>query len=156
MSNQTNGFTGSIPEDLARFLSLKVLKLGGNKLAGTIPSSIGKMVSGVLKRLDLSNNYLNGRIPSEVGQLWGASILLGGNLFHNSSEAAPLSLCTMRFVEEFDLANDTTMCPSERNALSTFMIRPREQSGQIEPIGRMNIQATVIGKESLAIVAQIR
>ena len=78
------------------------------------------MSAGVLKRLDLSNNALNGRIPSEVGQLRGASILLEGNQFYNSTEAAPLSLCTLRFVEDFDLANDIRMCPIERNALSDF------------------------------------
>ena len=76
------------------------------------------MSAGVLKRLDLSNNALNGRIPSEVGQLRGASILLEGNQFYNSTEAAPLSLCTLRFVEDFDLANDIRLCPIERNALS--------------------------------------
>ena len=73
-----------------------------------------------MKRLDFTNNSLNGRIPSQIGQLLGASILLEGNLFSNSSEAAPLSLCTLRAVDYFDLANDITLCPIERNALSDF------------------------------------
>ena len=59
-------------------------------------------------------------IPSEIGELKGASILLGGNLYYDSSEAAPLSLCLLRNVEVFDLAYDTTLCPIERNALSDF------------------------------------
>ena len=46
--------------------------------------------------------------------------LLGDNLFSNSSGAAPLSLCMLSNVEAFDLANDTTLCPIERNALSDF------------------------------------
>ena len=77
--------------------------------------------AGVLKRLDLSNNTLSGRIPSQIGELEGASILLEGNLFSNSSEAAaPLRLCTLSSVEAFDLENDTALCPIERKALSDF------------------------------------
>ncbi len=76
--------------------------------------------AGVLKRFDLSNNTLGGRIPSEIGLLQGASILLGDNIFSNSSGAAPPSLCMLSNVEAFDLANDTTLCPIERNALSDF------------------------------------
>ena len=75
--------------------------------------------SGSLKRLGLANNTLSGVIPSQIGQLRGAAVLLKGNLnlFHNSS-FAPLSLCLEREVKVFDLANDTTLCPIERNALS--------------------------------------
>ena len=76
--------------------------------------------AGVLKRLDLSNNTLSGRIPSELSQLQGASILLSNNLFSNSSETAPLRLCTLSSVKAFDLESDTTLCPMERNFLSDF------------------------------------
>ena len=77
--------------------------------------------AGSLKRLGLANNTLSGVIPSQIGQLRGAAVLLKGNLnlFHNSS-FAPLSLCLEREVKVFDLANDTTLCPIERNALSDF------------------------------------
>ena len=62
-----------------------------------------------------------GIIPSEIGQLQGASVLLEGNKFYNSSTIAPLSLCMLRCgVKEFDLASDTVLCPIERNALSNF------------------------------------
>ena len=90
-----------------------------NKMCSYL-SLVLRLFSGVLKRLDLSNNTLNGRIPSEVGQLRDASILLEGNLFYNLSETAPLSLCILHSVENFDLVNDTTLCPIERNALSEF------------------------------------
>ncbi len=85
-----------------------------------MPLVLYYLTAGILKRLDLSNNTLDGRIPSQIGQLEGASIILEGNLFSNSSEAAPLSLCTLRIVDNFDLVNDTTLCPIERNALSDF------------------------------------
>ncbi len=71
-----------------------------------------------MKSLDLSHNALTGVIPFEIGQLRAASILLEGNLFRNSSKTAPLSLCMLRGVKKFDLQNDTTLCPLERNALS--------------------------------------
>ncbi|KAK1733978.1 leucine-rich repeat domain-containing protein [Skeletonema marinoi] len=142
MSNQSIGFTGSIPQDIWRLQSLKILSLAGNKLSGIIPPAIGNMVTlneldlssnvlissipselgvlvGTLKRLGLANNRLSGIIPSQIGQLQGASVLLNGNMFRNSS-TAPLSLCLEREVEDCDLANDTTLCPIERNALSAF------------------------------------
>eukprot|EP00984_Skeletonema_dohrnii_P015654 scaffold6800_cov89-Skeletonema_dohrnii-CCMP3373.AAC.2 len=140
--NQKNGFTGSIPKDLWRFQSLKVLNLASNKIEGPIPPDIGKMtaleefnlsnnrlvnaipselgqLAGALKRIDLANNDLSETIPSQLGQLQGASVLLRGNRFEDSS-TAPLSLCTLRSVKEFDLANDTELCPVERNTLSDF------------------------------------
>ena len=60
-----------------------------------------------MKRLDLSYNTLSGVIPSEIGQFLGASVLMRGNDFNNSS-TAPLSLCLLRSVNDFDLANDNT------------------------------------------------
>jgi len=73
-----------------------------------------------LKRLDLSNNALTGVIPYQIGQLQGASVLLKDNRFQNTSTIAPLGLCLEREVKEFDLADDTVLCPSERNVLSDF------------------------------------
>jgi hypothetical protein len=77
-----------------------------------------------LKRLVLSNNMFSGTIPSEIGQLQGASVYLKDNRFYNSSAtapaSAPLSLCMLNSVKEFDLENETTLCPPERNALSSF------------------------------------
>jgi len=71
MSNQdeTNGFTGSIPEDIWRSLSLKKLNLAGNRLTGTIPSLIGNLA--VLEVFDLSNNLLESSLPPELGMLEG-------------------------------------------------------------------------------------
>ncbi len=47
-------------------------------------------------------------------------MFLKDNRFYNSSASAPLSLCMEREVKEFDRADDTTLCPPERNALSDF------------------------------------
>ena len=76
------------------------------------------LFTGSLKHLDLSNNKLTGVIPSQLGQLQGASVLLKSNDFDDKT--APLSLCMLLSVNEFDLANQTAFCPLERNALSDF------------------------------------
>jgi len=49
-------------------------------------------------------------------------VFLKDNRFYNSSATAPapLSLCLKRKVKEFDLVDDNTLCPIERNALSDF------------------------------------
>ncbi len=69
LSNQKIGFTGSIPEDLVSFQSLKILNLSGNELKATIPPSIGNIA--LLEVLDLSNNRLTSMIPPELGLLEG-------------------------------------------------------------------------------------
>jgi len=45
-------------------------------------------------------------------------VFLKDNRFQNTSTTAPLNLCLEREVNEFDLADDATLCPPERNALS--------------------------------------
>jgi len=67
VSNQTKGFTGTIPEHLWVSDSLKVLNLAGSMFTGTIPSLVGKLA--VLEVFDLSNNLLEGSLPSELGML---------------------------------------------------------------------------------------
>jgi len=84
LSNQTNGFTGPIPENLWRHLSLKILNLAGSMLTGTVPSLVGNLA--VLEVLDLSSNLLKGSLPSELG-------LLGGGGEYTTWYIA-LSLCT--------------------------------------------------------------
>ena len=74
--------------------------------------------TGSLKHLDLSSNAFTGTIPFQVGQLQGASVFLKDYRFQNTSTTAPLNLCLEREVNEFDLADDATLCPPERNALS--------------------------------------
>eukprot|EP00985_Skeletonema_marinoi_P021635 scaffold13377_cov117-Skeletonema_marinoi.AAC.6 len=145
LSNQTKGLKGPIPEDLWRSLSLKRLNLADNRLTGNLPSLVGNLA--VLEVLDLSNNLLKGSLPSElgllgggaslkllgltnnaftgvipyqIGQLQGASVLLKENHFQNTSTTAPLNLCLEREVKEFDLADDTVLCPPDRNVLSDF------------------------------------
>eukprot|EP00984_Skeletonema_dohrnii_P033037 scaffold28410_cov172-Skeletonema_dohrnii-CCMP3373.AAC.1 len=172
VSNQKNDadFTGPIPDNVWRSLSLQMLNLADNRLTGTVPFLVGNLAvlevfdvsnnfldsslpselgmiggggeetlsyfylyimkdnvltlffrresTGSLKHLDLSSNAFTGTIPFQVGQLQGASVFLKDNRFQNTSTTAPLNLCLEREVNEFDLADDATLCPPERNALS--------------------------------------
>jgi LRR receptor-like serine/threonine-protein kinase FLS2 len=68
--DKANGFSGPIPQDIWRCLSLKILNLAGNRLTGTgIPSLVSNVA--VLEVFDLSNNLLDSSIPSELGILKG-------------------------------------------------------------------------------------
>ena len=71
LSNQKDGshFSGPIPENIWRSLSLQRLNLAGNKIVGSIPSLVSNLAA--LEEFDLSNNNLTGSIPSEFGMLEG-------------------------------------------------------------------------------------
>ena len=73
MSNQPNGFTGPIPDNIWRSLSLKVLNLADNMLTGSIPSLVGNLA--VLEVFDLTNNIIKGAIPSDLGMLDGEYVV---------------------------------------------------------------------------------
>ncbi|KAF8101674.1 hypothetical protein N665_0201s0001 [Sinapis alba] len=63
----SNKLAGTLPESLGALRNLQVLDLSSNSFTGSIPSSIGNMLS--LKRLDLSFNAMNGNIPESLGKL---------------------------------------------------------------------------------------
>ncbi|XP_078150821.1 uncharacterized protein LOC144546171 [Carex rostrata] len=61
----SNCLTGSIPVNLSRILYQ--IRLGGNQLNGTLPTSIGELSQ--LSYLELDGNNLSGEIPPEMGNL---------------------------------------------------------------------------------------
>jgi Leucine-rich repeat (LRR) protein len=61
-----NRITGPIPTEISQ-LDLDLLKLDGNELTGSIPSSLGTLSR--ISTLHLQNNKLMGLIPSELGNL---------------------------------------------------------------------------------------
>ncbi|KAK8564113.1 hypothetical protein V6N13_005673 [Hibiscus sabdariffa] len=61
-----NLILGTIPE-FTEGLSLKVLNIGSNKIAGRVPGSISNLAE--LERLDVSRNQITGTIPTSLGQL---------------------------------------------------------------------------------------
>ncbi|XP_074284123.1 receptor-like protein 14 [Silene latifolia] len=57
-----NNFSGTIPDSINSFSSLKELHLNDNKLKGEISQGIGELT--MLETLDLSSNYLEGTLTS--------------------------------------------------------------------------------------------
>ncbi|KAJ0984905.1 hypothetical protein J5N97_003261 [Dioscorea zingiberensis] len=58
-----NKFTGKIPT-LEGCVAVEVVKLSNNHLQGTIPETLGRLLS--IKKLDLSSNSLSGEVPSSL------------------------------------------------------------------------------------------
>ena len=72
------GLNGRIPAELSALDALAVLRLGDNRLAGSIPPALGALTG--LLTLVLENNALTGEIPRELGGLQAlVSLRLGGN-----------------------------------------------------------------------------
>ncbi|XVE71557.1 hypothetical protein DITRI_Ditri10aG0160800 [Diplodiscus trichospermus] len=76
--NSNRNFHGGIVEFLDRFStcqnnSLEVLYLGGNKLDGSLPESLGALKN--LQELDLNTNFFWGSIPASIGNLSSLELL---------------------------------------------------------------------------------
>ncbi|CAL4996479.1 unnamed protein product [Urochloa decumbens] len=73
-----NRLEGTIPESIGRLVSLRVLNMSNNAFAGKIPGELGSMTD--LESLDLSCNQLSGEIPQELTDLTFLGVL---NLSNN-------------------------------------------------------------------------
>jgi len=109
-----NKLDNVVPPDMSNLPQLKVLNISNNDLSGELPTELGNL-AGILEIFDVSNNVLTGTVPFELGSYNDALILLSGN--NDLWTPAPLSLC---FVPGFDLINNSTLCPLERNVLKKF------------------------------------
>ncbi|KAI3452211.1 hypothetical protein Pfo_008876 [Paulownia fortunei] len=69
----SNQIAGSLPPSIGDLVSLLVLNLSWNPFQGSIPSSIGQIKD--LKCLSLAGNNLNGSIPASLGQLYSLEVL---------------------------------------------------------------------------------
>ncbi|XP_039035916.1 receptor-like protein 9DC3 [Hibiscus syriacus] len=79
MDLSNNKFSGRIPEEVGRLISLQMINFSHNNFTGSIPSSFGNMLA--LESLDLSSNNLGGSIPSQMKNLRFLEVL---NLSHNN------------------------------------------------------------------------
>jgi Leucine-rich repeat (LRR) protein len=68
-----NRLEGTIPASLGRLVSLRLLNMSHNAFTGNIPTKLGNMAA--LESLDLSFNKLSGKIPLELTNLTFLSIL---------------------------------------------------------------------------------
>ncbi|KAK3120970.1 hypothetical protein QOZ80_8BG0644140 [Eleusine coracana subsp. coracana] len=74
----SNRLEGTIPESIGRLVSLRVLNLSHNAFLGKIPAQLGGMTE--LESLDLSCNQLSGEIPQDLTNLTFLDVL---NLSNN-------------------------------------------------------------------------
>nr|XP_051220990.1 receptor like protein 22-like [Lolium perenne] len=68
-----NSFDGTIPASLGKLISLLILNMSGNAFTGVIPPEFGGMT--LLESLDLSQNQLSGDIPEALTNLSFLGIL---------------------------------------------------------------------------------
>ncbi|XP_066320078.1 receptor like protein 22-like [Miscanthus floridulus] len=73
-----NALEGSVPMSIGNLVSLHVLNMSHNAFTGEIPPQLGSIIA--LESLDLSSNMLSGEIPQELTDLTFLSIL---NLSNN-------------------------------------------------------------------------
>ncbi|CAL4986520.1 unnamed protein product [Urochloa decumbens] len=76
-----NALEGTIPGSIGKLVSLRALNMSHNSFTGQIPRQLGGMTA--LELLDLSSNMLSGEIPEELTNLTFLSIL---NLSNNQLE----------------------------------------------------------------------
>jgi Leucine-rich repeat (LRR) protein len=62
-----NNLAGTLPSSMGRLTALQTLDLSSNHLQGSLPASLGDMASLVL--LDLDSNRLEGSLPLSLGKL---------------------------------------------------------------------------------------
>jgi hypothetical protein len=86
-----NNLAGPLPSELHQLSALKWLYLHANRLSGRIPADLGQL--GALRILCLFNNQLSGPIPAELRQLGALTMLyLFGNQQLSGQEALRLHM----------------------------------------------------------------
>ncbi|XP_028803774.1 probable LRR receptor-like serine/threonine-protein kinase At3g47570 [Neltuma alba] len=98
LSLQGNGFGGVLPESIGNFTSpLNTLLVGHNKISGSIPEEIGKLVG--LTFLDMGGNLLQGEIPVSIGKLKN----LGRTYFEKNQLSGNIPAVLGNLTKLFDL-----------------------------------------------------
>ncbi|KAL5728090.1 lysine--tRNA ligase [Ranunculus cassubicifolius] len=95
-----NELTGSIPMSLGNFSMLETLDVRGNQLTGPIPVSLAKL--SALKSMTLEQNHLSGSIPKFLGSLTNLTVL---NLRSNQlNGSVPTTLGQLSRLSTLDLS----------------------------------------------------
>ncbi|GAY42605.1 hypothetical protein CUMW_068210 [Citrus unshiu] len=101
--------SGGIPEEIGNLTNLTTIFLGGNKLHGSIPFTLGKLQK--LQYLGLEDNKLEGSIPNDICHLVELFELeLGGNKLSGSIPVCFSNLTSLRILS-LD-SNELTSIPS--------------------------------------------
>ncbi|KAL6839793.1 hypothetical protein ACP4OV_030481 [Aristida adscensionis] len=103
-----NNLDGPIPNEILAISSLSLgLDLSNNKLTGSIPQQIGKLIN--LGILDISNNKLSGEIPSDLGLCAVMQFLhMEDNML---SGIIPQSLNKLKAIQMMDLSENNLSGP---------------------------------------------
>ncbi|CAL5421512.1 unnamed protein product [Camellia sinensis] len=148
LTNEPGSIELSFLTDLTNCTSLVHLLVGGNKLSGTLPNSIGNF-SNTLQELDVSESQLIGTIPKEIGSLRNVNVLglansnlngnipstlgeieslqrlyLGGNNFHGSipNEICLLSNLGELYADENKLSGSIPSCIENLKGLQVMKL----------------------------------
>ncbi|GFY80315.1 hypothetical protein Acr_01g0001240 [Actinidia rufa] len=106
-----NNLSGSIPSSIGKMVSLTKLDLHENNFSGTIPESIGKLK--VLEYLDLSENQIFGNIPKSIGGLSKLVLLyLNSNRLTGSVPSSVSGLSSLQFFRLSENKLTGTLPPS--------------------------------------------
>ena len=108
------GLTGALPAEIGQLTSLRLLRLGDNKLT-RLPAEIGRLT--LLRALGLLDNQLTS-LPAEIGQLTSLKVLyLGGNQL----TSLPAEVWQLTSLESLDLDdNQLTSLPAEVGQLTSL------------------------------------
>ncbi|KAG5551528.1 hypothetical protein RHGRI_009819 [Rhododendron griersonianum] len=88
----SNYFTGELPKELAKLITLKDFRIGSNNFIGKIPDFIQNWVD--LTRLDIQGSGLDGPIPPGIGLLTKLSDLRISDLNGSQASFPPLNNLT--------------------------------------------------------------
>ncbi|KAI3462880.1 hypothetical protein Pfo_019543 [Paulownia fortunei] len=130
-----NGLSGQVPMDMATICkSLMLLDASSNQISGTLPPSIGNLVS--LLVLNLSWNPLQGSIPSSLGQIKDIkSLSLAGNNLNGSIPASLGQLYSLEVLELFSnsLSGEIPKDLGNLRNLTVLLLNNNKLSGQLPP-----------------------
>ncbi|EYU34605.1 hypothetical protein ABFS82_11G118600 [Erythranthe guttata] len=146
-----NQISGTLPPSIGNLVSLRVLNLSWNPLQGPIPNSLGLIKD--IECLSLAGNNLNGSIPESFGQLYNLEVL---DLSSNSlSGEIPKGLASLRKLSVLLLNNNklSGQLPSElatnASTLSTFNVSFNNLSGNLPPNNDMLKCSSFLGNPFL-------
>ena len=100
LSNQK--LFGSIPSEIGRLLNLEILFLQNNFLSGSLPNQLWDLKN--LRILNISKNQFRGNVPSEIHQVESLNeIWFSGNKFSGS---LPFQIFTIKNITHINLSNN--------------------------------------------------
>uniref|UniRef100_A0A452ZG73 non-specific serine/threonine protein kinase n=3 Tax=Aegilops tauschii subsp. strangulata TaxID=200361 RepID=A0A452ZG73_AEGTS len=115
-----NQIAGHIPTGIGRYYKLAILEFADNRFTGTIPSDIGKLSN--LKELSLFQNRYYGEIPSSIGNLSQLNLL---SLSTNNLEGSiPATFGNLTELISLDLSSNllSGQIPEEVMSISSLAL----------------------------------